>query len=111
MKKAKLDNMIRGWFVGNFDPTLIKTDQVEVAVKKYSKGEYESRHYHKIATEVTVIVSGRVRMNGVEYNAGEIIIIEPYESTDFEALEDTISTVVKLPGATEDKYLGEYKSD
>ena len=47
MRTARLDDMIKGWFVGNFDPTLIKTEQVEVAVKKYSKGEYESRHYHK----------------------------------------------------------------
>lgn len=111
MITAQLDDMIKGWFVGNFDPTLIKTDQVEVAVKKYKKGEYESRHYHRLATEITVIVSGRVRMNGVEYKEGDIIVIEPYESTDFEALENTINTVVKFPGATNDKYLGEFEHD
>ena len=111
MRTAKLDDMIKGWFVGSFDPTLIKTDEVEVAVKKYRKGEFESRHYHKKATEITVIVSGRVRMNGVEYNEGDIIVIEPYESTDFEALEDTINTVVKFPGASQDKYLGDYSND
>lgn len=98
--------MVKGWFVGDFKPTLIKTQQVEVAVKQYCKGDLEGRHHHKIATEITVIVSGRVRMNGVEYVKGDIIVIEPNESTDFEALEDAVTTVVKYPGATDDKYEG-----
>lgn len=108
MKKAKLEDMVKGWFVGNFEPTLIKTNDVEVAVKSYNKGDYEEKHYHKIATELTVITRGRVRMNGVEYKEGDIIIVEPNESTDFEALEDnTQNVVVKYPGANNDKYLGE----
>jgi quercetin dioxygenase-like cupin family protein len=107
MKTARLENMVKGWFVGNFAPTLIETNDVEVAVKEYDKGDREDRHYHKISTEITVISSGRVRMNGVEYVKGDIIIIEPYQSTDFEVLEDTITTVVKFPGANNDKYMGE----
>lgn len=107
MKTAKLENMVKGWFIGNFDPTLIKTNDVEVAVKEYKKGDLEERHYHKLSTEITVIASGKVRMNGVEYGKGEIIVIEPNQSTDFEVLEDTITTVVKYPGAINDKYMGE----
>jgi quercetin dioxygenase-like cupin family protein len=111
MKVAKLEDMVKGWFVGNFDPTLLKTNDVEVAVKEYKKGDYEEKHYHKIATEITVIVSGRVKMNGIEYSKGDIIVTEPNEATDFEALEDTVNTVVKYPGANDDKYLGESKND
>lgn len=99
--------MVKGWFIGNFDPTLIRTNDVEVAVKVYREGEHEGRHYHKISTEITVITSGRVRMNGVEYIKGDIIVIEPNQSTDFEVLEDTTTTVVKYPGANNDKYMGE----
>lgn len=106
MKIAKLDDMIKGWFIGNFEPSLCKTNDVEVAVKKYNKGDYEDKHYHKIATEYTLIISGRVRMNNKEYKEGDIIIMEPYETTDFECLEDnTINVVVKLPGANNDKYI------
>lgn len=47
-------------------------------------------------------------MNGVEYAAGDIIVMEPDESTDFECLEDdTVNVVVKLPGASNDKYIGD----
>lgn len=106
MKTAKLENMIKGWFVGNFEPTLLRTNDVEVAVKSYKKGDYEEKHYHKIATELTVITRGRVKMNGIEYKEGDIIVMEPGEATDFECLEDgTQNVVVKIPGANDDKYL------
>jgi hypothetical protein len=105
MKIAKLDEMTKGWFVGNFKPTLYKTEAVEVAVKRYKAGSHEAWHHHKVATEITVIVTGRVKMCGIDFFAGDIIIIEPGKETDFEVIEDTVTTVVKLPGATDDKYL------
>ena len=106
MKTAKLKDMIKGWFVGNFEPTLLRTNDVEVAVKTYNKGDYEEKHYHKIATELTAIIRGRVKMNGIEYKEGDIIVMEPNEATDFECLEDgTQNVVVKIPGSNNDKYL------
>lgn len=106
MKIGRLNEMVKGWFVGNFEPTLLRTNDVEVAVKEYKKGDYESSHYHQIATEITVILNGRVKMNGVEYGKGDIIVMEPGESTDFECLEDgTQNVVVKHPGANNDKYI------
>ncbi|AJY45237.1 cupin domain-containing protein [Martelella endophytica] len=107
MKTAQLEDMVKGWFIGNFDPSLCRTEDVEVAVKHYRKGDREDMHFHRIATEYTVIVSGRVRMNGKDYGAGDIVVMEPGEATDFECLEDeTVNVVVKLPGATNDKYPG-----
>ena len=105
MKVNKLKNMIRGWFVGNFEPTMYKTNDVEVAVKKYKRGDYEEAHYHKLATEISVVISGTVKMNGIIYGEGDIIVMEPNEITDFEAVTDAINVVVKLPGANNDKYL------
>ncbi len=107
MYLAKLNEMTKGWFVGNFTPSLFKTNDVEVAVKHYQAGDSEESHYHKIATEITVIVSGKVKMNGVEYSEGDIIVIEPGDKTDFIAITDAINTVVKIPGANNDKYMEE----
>lgn len=106
VRKENLYGMLRGWFVGEFSPTLCKTNEVEVGVKRYHAGEYEGVHYHKIATEITVIVSGAVEMNGVRYEENDILVIEPYDATDFLALTDAVTTVVKIPGASDDKYLG-----
>ena len=105
MRSAKLKSMSRGWFVGNFDPSMYKTNDVEVAVKHYEPDDYEPSHLHKIATEVTVIIQGRAQMNGVTYAAGDIVVVEPGESTDFRALERTVNVVVKIPGANNDKYV------
>jgi len=106
MKKNNLSEMKLGWFIGDFNPSLLKTSNVEVAVKKYNKGDYDESHYHKIATEITVISSGKALMNGIEYAEGDIITINPNESTDFLVLEDNTTTVVvKIPGAKNDKYL------
>ncbi|MDR1216090.1 MAG: hypothetical protein LBK25_05345 [Treponema sp.] len=105
MRLYKLKDMKGGWFVGDFEPSLLKTESVEVAVKTYKSGDYESVHYHKIAVELTVIISGKVEMNGEIYKTGDIIVIEPGESTDFRAITDAVNIVVKIPGAKNDKYL------
>ena len=106
MKVHQLSDMVKGWFVGKFTPTIISTDAVEVAVKNYKAGEYEPVHHHKIATEITVITSGSVRMNGTIYTAGAIVVLEPNEASDFFAITDVATTVVKIPGAINDKYPG-----
>jgi hypothetical protein len=104
LEKYNLEDMFKGWFIGNFEPSLFKTNDVEIGVKKYKAGDYENAHFHKIATEFTVIVSGEVEMNGVVYKENEIIKIVPDVVTNFKAITDVITVVVKLPGANNDKY-------
>ncbi|WP_430254235.1 cupin domain-containing protein [Neorhizobium sp. DAR64872/K0K18] len=100
-----LDDMIGGWFVGDFDPSVVKTDAFEVGVKSYKAGDRDARHYHKIAKEITLVVSGRVRMLDREWDEGSFIVIEPGTVNEFEALTDATLTVVKIPSATDDKFL------
>jgi quercetin dioxygenase-like cupin family protein len=104
MNIYKINDMIKGWFVGNIVPAAFTTKDVEVAFKEYKSGEYHPTHYHKIATEITLISSGKVEMNGVQYVKGNIIVISPYDKTDFRVLEDSSTVVVKIPGANNDKY-------
>ena len=105
MKVDNLENMIGGWFVGAFSPSVFSTDTCEVAVKTYKEGAYEQAHFHKIATEITVIIEGKVRMLDRTFSKGDIIILNPGEVTDFTALTDAVNVVVKLPGALNDKYI------
>ena len=107
MKVNKLNDMFKGWVVGNFEPSLFKTDDFEVAVKTYKKGDYEAKHYHKVATEITIISKGRVLMNNELYEEGDIITMEPGEATDFRATNDVITTVIKFPCVNDDKYIVE----
>jgi quercetin dioxygenase-like cupin family protein len=104
MQVQKLSSMFKGWFVGNFEPSVFKTNDCEVAIKDYIAGDYEEAHYHKIAKEITVILNGEVEMNRIKYVSGDIIILEPGEPSDFLALTEVTTVVVKIPGANNDKY-------
>ena len=84
---------------------------VEVAVQYFESGAEETEHVHKIATELTIILSGRVDISVTEYEAGDIVEISPGEYAHFKAIEPTQTVVVKYPGAKNDKYLKEDDCD
>ena len=105
MKCHRVSQMIGGWFVGDFSPSVWRTKEFEVAVKYYQSGDCEACHVHKIADEITVVAQGKVRMSKQIFSTGDIILIPAGEATDFEALEPTITVVVKSPSAIGDKYI------
>lgn len=105
MKQFRLDEMVKGWFVGPFAPSALHSAHVEVALKSYRAGDREPEHLHRVATELTLVVSGVVRMLGREWRAGDIVVLEPGTATAFEALTDAVNVVVKTPAVPGDKYL------
>jgi len=105
MNKLSIKDFVRGWLVGDFEPSLVKSKDLEVAIQYYKAGDQEPKHVHKIAREITVIAYGRVTMSGAEYLTGDIVDIPPGVPTDFFALEDSATVVIKTPSAPSDKYL------
>ncbi len=104
MNVRKLADMSGGWMVGAFDPVCLHSSACEVACKHYVAGASEARHVHRIATELTLVASGRAVMNGRSLAAGDIVLLEPGEPADFLALEATTTVVVKTPSVPGDKY-------
>lgn len=104
MIQRTLEDMVGGWMIGNFEPACLKTTACEVACKHYEAGAVEAAHVHRVATELTLVASGRVAMNGRTLVAGDIIVLEPGEATDFRALEHSTTVVVKMPSVAGDKY-------
>lgn len=96
-------DMIGGWFVGNFEPTAYKTEDFEVSYKIHPKGEEWDLHYHEKVTEINLLTSGKMIMQGKELNSGDIFIMKPYEIADPVFLEDCHIVCVKVPGITNDK--------
>lgn len=105
MREYDLNDMVRGWFVGDFEPSALRTADVEVALKRYRAGDCEAEHYHRVATELTVVVSGKIRMFEREFREGAIVLVEPGEVTGFLAVTDAVTVVVKHPAVPSDKYL------
>lgn len=100
----RLEDMVGGWFVGAFSPAALRTDAAEVSVKRYSAGDTEDSHEHRIATEVTLLLHGRALMCGREVVAGDILVLPPGTPTAFAALEDCTTVVVKTPSVLGDKH-------
>lgn len=105
MLTSNLSKMYRGWIIGDFDPSLLKTKDFEVGILHHPKGEKWPAHYHKIATEYNVLISGSMRLCDVELKAGDTFILEPNEIADPVFHEDCTIVCVKVPSDTKDKYL------
>lgn len=105
IEKYNLNEMVKGWFIGNFEPSLFKTEAFELAVKSYKEGDFEEEHYHKVATEFTVVIEGLIELNGVQYGVNDIIKIQPGDCAKFKSITNSLTVVVKIPGAINDKYL------
>ena len=97
MIKDNIKNFTKGWFIGNFEPSLLKTADFEVSIQHHKKGDTPEKHYQKIATEYNVVVSGSLISNGEMIGPGDIFIFEPMEITDVVFLEDSEIVCVKTP--------------
>ena len=104
MKLHKLSQMVRGWFVGNFDPSVFKTKDFEIGILNHSKGEVWPKHYHKIAIEINCLLSGSMIIQNQKIEVGDIFILEPKEIADPIFLEDCKVLVIKIPSIIGDKY-------
>ena len=107
MDKFRFEDMKRGWFIGDFEPSAYKTKNFEVAVGHHKKGEIWDKHYHKIATEITLIVKGKVQLDDEIFVKGDILIIYPNEVVSPIFLEETDYVVVKTISDKNDKYIVE----
>ena len=107
MKKFRIEDMKRGWFIGDFAPVALKSTNFEVGIGHHKKGEKWDKHFHKLATEVTVILKGKVEINNEIFVEGDIFIIDKNEVVEPLFLEQTDYVVVKTISDKNDKYIVE----
>jgi hypothetical protein len=101
----KLEDFKLGWVVGDFNPALIHSKDVEMAIKHFRKGDVEPSHKQLIATEITIVVNGEIRLGDSKYGVDQIVIIPPGIYADFEALTDCSLVCIKYPSLPSDKVL------
>jgi quercetin dioxygenase-like cupin family protein len=105
MQVNKIDEFTKGWFVGNFSPVLIHSSDYEIAVKWFKAGEKEPLHRQIIATEITVVVAGEIRLGGKVFSQGDVVTIPPGEFAEFESITDSALVCIKTPSLPNDKVL------
>ncbi len=105
MRTFSFTDMKGGWFAGPFTPTAFHTEACEVSFKVHSKGEVWPAHYHRIATEVNLLVQGSMTICGAEISAGTVFVIEPGEVAAPVFHTDCHIVCVKVPAARDDKII------
>lgn len=103
MQRYNLSQFTRGWLVGDFTPSIIRTKDFEFMVRSYTKGDIEAKHVHPIADEISVVVCGMFKMNDTILRAGDVVHLSPGDPADFECLEDGSIAVIKTPSVIGDK--------
>ncbi|MCA1701794.1 MAG: hypothetical protein LC808_00390 [Actinobacteria bacterium] len=96
-------DMTGGWFVGDFEPTALRTTAAEVCLKRHHEGEHWPAHTHAVAVEVTLVVSGQMSINGVEMGPGDGFVLDPGEVAVPVFHMDCTVVVVKVPSVPGDK--------
>ena len=104
MRKFSLSEMKRGWFIGNFFPSVLKTDLFEVGIMNHKKGEEWPKHFHAEATEYNVLLKGSMTVNGQLIKSGDIFILEKNEPCKPIFKENCTIVCVKVPSIPGDKY-------
>jgi quercetin dioxygenase-like cupin family protein len=105
MKIHKLEDMYKGWFIGNFEPSVFKTELFEIGTTFHPKGSEWDIHYHKKGTEITWLIKGKIKIQDKILTSGDIFVINPWEIADPEFLEDSQVLVIKTPSDTKDKFI------
>ena len=104
MQRYKLSDCgARGWFIGDFDGAVHRTKDFEVTYQKNPRSQTAS-HIHKLAYEITLVISGRQICNGEMFTAGDICILEPGDISQIEYLEETEVVTIKTPSVPSDKH-------
>ena len=105
MQRYKLSECgARGWFIGDFIGAVHRTKDFEVTYQKNPRSQTAS-HIHKLAYEITLVISGCQICNGEIFKAGDICVLEPGDISQIEYLEETEVVTIKIPSIPSDKHL------
>jgi len=104
MKLSNIKDMTRGWFIGDFEPSILRTKDFEVGLLTHKKGEVWPKHYHALSTEYNLLIEGSMTVQGTQINPGDIFIFEPMEIADPVFHEDCKVLCVKVPSVKGDKH-------
>uniref|UniRef100_A0A6C0DS33 Nucleotidyl transferase domain-containing protein n=1 Tax=viral metagenome TaxID=1070528 RepID=A0A6C0DS33_9ZZZZ len=102
----KLENFFNGWFIGDFEPSVLKKSGVELAVMNKKKGVGANDfHYHENCIEINVLIKGKMKVNNKYIQENEIFIFNPNVPSIYEYLEDCTFVVFKNKPSNKDKVI------
>ena len=103
MKVSRIEDTEKGWFIGNFPKAAFESKDFEVSWRIHPAGESWDLHYQENSTEINLLISGEMVLNGVRLSSGDVFILDPYEITDVQFIKECSVVCVKTPSIPDDK--------
>ena len=108
MDVFNIDDFRGGWFIGDFEPSLLRTGDFEVGWKVHRADEGIEPHVHRRATEYNLVAAGVMDVNGHRLTPGMLFVLRPGERVDAVPVTSEVHVVcVKVPSIPGDKELCE----
>jgi len=104
IKTSRLENMTRGWLIGDFTPSIFRTSAFEVGYLRHKKDECWPAHVHLEADEMNVLIRGKMRINNESIECGDIFVIKKGMLTKALFEEDCEILCIKVPSIPSDKF-------
>lgn len=94
---------VRGWIVGDFQPSVLKVNDYEVGILTHKKDEQWDFHYHSNMTEINLLVRGHMMLNEKVIKQGDIFTLVPNQVSCPKFLTDCLIVCIKTPSVIGDK--------
>lgn len=105
----------RGWLIGAFNPSILFTEDFEVAIFHMKAGTKTPTHCHLKCVEINIIITGEclVKSGGLKHRLSDedIFSFPKGVKSSVEYTKDTTLIVIKTPSIPSDKILIENKDD
>ena len=95
----------RGWFIGDFTPSIIKTSMFEVGMLEHKQNEKHGFHYHEHLIEINYLIKGTMILNNTQIFAGQIFTLYKNQIACPKFLEDCTLVCIKIPSVKGDKVI------
>ena len=96
---------IRGWLIGDFEPSIVRTKDFEVGILTHKAGEKWPFHYHAHLDEINLLIKGEMRINNCNVSAGDVFVFNKNMISCPIFIEDCTVLCVKIPSLPKDKIL------
>lgn len=100
----KPKDFTRGWIIGDFKPSIFRTEQFELGILNHPKYQQWDNHYHKYADEINILLDGSMVLNNTPIHKGELFFIKKRQIACPKFLEDCKILCIKTPSIIGDKY-------
>lgn len=100
---SKLSDFKRGWLIGDFTPSLIRTKDFEIGILTHKTGEKWPYHIHQFQDEFNYLITGHMSVNDLEYFSGDNFLLERCHLAVPLFFSDCKLICIKFPSIPADK--------